>query len=51
MAVAYFISHFPKGFWPLLNHGDLAIMFCWFFLFVAAHGAGIWSLDWLRKQH
>jgi putative oxidoreductase len=50
MAAAYFMSHFPKGFWPLLNHGDLAIMFCWFFLFLAAHGAGTWSLDALRKR-
>jgi putative oxidoreductase len=50
MAVAYFMGHATKGFWPLQNRGELAIMYCWFFLFVAAHGAGIWSLDWLRKR-
>lgn len=50
MAVAYFISHAKEGFWPLQNHGDLAVMYCWFFLFLAAHGPGPWSLDGLRKQ-
>ena len=50
MAVAYFMSHGSKGFWPLLNRGELAIMYCWFFLFVAAHGAGIWSLDGLLRK-
>lgn len=50
MAVAYFMGHFPKGFWPVENHGDLAVLFSWFFLFVAAHGAGTWSLDGLRKR-
>lgn len=50
MAAAYFMGHFPKGFWPVENHGDLAIVYCWFFLFLAAHGPGPWSLDWLRKQ-
>lgn len=50
MAVAYFISHLKQGFWPLLNHGDLAVMYCWFFLFLAAHGPGPWSLDGLRKK-
>lgn len=50
MAVAYFMGHATKGFWPVLNHGELAIVYCWLFLFVAAHGAGTWSLDGLRKQ-
>ena len=50
MAAAYFMSHLKAGFWPIQNHGDLAIMFCFFFLFVAAHGPGPWSLDGLRKK-
>jgi putative oxidoreductase len=49
MAVAYFKAHWPGGFWPLLNHGELAIVYCWFFLFLAAHGPGAPSLDGLRK--
>jgi putative oxidoreductase len=50
MAAAYFMAHATQGFWPVLNHGDLAIVFCWFFLFVAAHGPGPWALDGLRKK-
>ena len=50
MAVAYFMGHATKGFWPVMNHGDLAVVYCWFFLFLAAHGPGPWSLDGLRKQ-
>ena len=45
MAAAYFIGHFPKGFWPLQNQGELAVVYCFLFLFIAAHGAGIWSAD------
>jgi len=44
MAVAYFMVHLPMGFIPIENHGELAIMNCWFFLLVAAKGPGIWSL-------
>ena len=50
MAVAYFMAHATKGFWPLQNRGELAIIYCWFFLFVAAHGSGIWSLDGLLRK-
>ena len=51
MAVAYFQFHQPKGFWPVQNHGEPAVLFCFIFLFFAAHGAGAWSLDaWLRKK-
>jgi putative oxidoreductase len=50
MAVAYFMAHGSKGFWPLENRGELAIMYCWFFLYVAAHGSGIWSLDGLLRK-
>ena len=50
MAVAYFMAHAPQGFHPQLNHGELAIMFCFAFLYVAAAGPGPWSLDALRKK-
>lgn len=45
MAVAYFMVHFPRGFWPIQNQGELAIVYCFFFLYVAAKGAGKWSFD------
>jgi putative oxidoreductase len=45
MAFAYFLSHNPQNFWPLLNRGELAIMFCFVFLYLAAAGGGPWSLD------
>ncbi|TWC40113.1 putative oxidoreductase [Pseudomonas sp. SJZ079] len=45
MAFAYFIGHAPKGFFPLLNNGELAIMLCFVFLYLAAAGGGAWSLD------
>jgi putative oxidoreductase len=45
MAAAYFIQHAPHGFWPLENQGELAVLYCFLWLFVAAHGAGIWSID------
>jgi putative oxidoreductase len=49
MAVAYFMVHQPGGFWPLVNHGELAVMFCFAFLYVAAHGSGVWSVDSLMR--
>ena len=45
MAVAYFLRHAPGGFWPLLNGGDLAALYSFLFLFVAAAGPGPWSVD------
>lgn len=45
MAVAYFIAHAPRGFYPIVNEGELAIMFCFVFLFLSASGAGALSLD------
>ncbi|MEA2342830.1 MAG: putative oxidoreductase [Thermoanaerobaculia bacterium] len=46
MAVAYFMGHAAHGpFWPLENKGELAVLYCFVFLFIAAHGAGIWSID------
>src|SRR5512145_505287 len=48
MAVAYFMAHAPKGFWPLLNEGELAALYCFVFLYLAAAGGGAWSVDGLR---
>src|SRR5262249_43314739 len=48
MAVAYFIAHAPRGFFPLLNAGELAIIYCFVFLYLAVAGGGVWSLDHLR---
>ncbi len=45
MAFAYFIGHFPRGFWPIQNHGEPAVLLCFIFLFFAANGPGPWSLD------
>ena len=45
MAVAYFRSHAPRSFWPIINHGEAAVLLCFIFLFVAAHGGGPYSLD------
>ena len=48
MAVAYWMSHFPRGFWPLENMGEAAILFCFIFLYLAAAGPGAWSVDAAR---
>lgn len=45
MAVAYWQFHAPGGAWPILNHGEPAVLFCFIFLFMAAYGGGEWSLD------
>ncbi|MBV8517352.1 MAG: DoxX family protein [Acidobacteria bacterium] len=50
MAAAYFKGHAAGGFWPIQNHGDLPILFCWFFLYIAAQGPGAWALDLLRRR-
>ena len=50
MAAAYFMAHATAGFWPALNGGDAAIMFCFVFLYIAVAGPGIWSLDTLRLR-
>ncbi len=44
MAVAYFMVHAPKNFYPVLNEGDLAVLFCFVFLYVVFAGPGAWSL-------
>ena len=48
MAVAYFIGHAPNSFFPILNFGEGAILFCFIYLYIAAAGAGPWSLDHWR---
>ncbi|HLF83370.1 MAG TPA: DoxX family protein [Blastocatellia bacterium] len=45
MAVAYFTRHYPGGFWPILNRGELAVLFCFVFLYIASRGSGILSID------
>jgi putative oxidoreductase len=50
MAVAYFISHFPKGFFPLLNGGNLAVLFCFACLYLTCAGGGPWSVDAMRGK-
>lgn len=44
MAVAYFMAHFPEGFWPIVNKGELAAVYAFVFLYIAARGAGRWSI-------
>jgi putative oxidoreductase len=50
MALAYFMGHAPNGFWPVLNGGTPAIMFCFLWLYLSAAGAGPLSIDALRKR-
>jgi putative oxidoreductase len=50
MAVAYFMAHQPQGRWPIQNHGEPAVLLCFIFLFLAAHGAGDWSIDAMRQR-
>ncbi|HEX6002989.1 MAG TPA: DoxX family protein [Burkholderiales bacterium] len=51
MAFAYFIAHAPQGFWPLLNRGELAALYCYVFLYFAVAGGGSWSVDrWWQSR-
>jgi putative oxidoreductase len=50
MAFAYFLSHAPHGFFPILNRGDGSILYCFMFLYLAFAGAGPWSLDALLAR-
>jgi putative oxidoreductase len=50
MAVAYFKVHFPQNFWPLLNRGEVVVLFCFIYLYFAAAGAGGFSIHALRRK-
>jgi len=50
MAVAYFMVHAHKGFFPVINGGELAVLYCFVFLYLAAAGGGPWSIDRLRHR-
>jgi len=45
MAVAYFVVHAKNGFWPIMNQGELAVLYCFVFFYFAFAGAGPWSVD------
>ena len=51
MAAAYFIGHASRDFWPVLNQGETAIMFCFAFFYLIFAGPGAWSLDGLRGRN
>ena len=50
MAYAYLTQHAPHGFWPLVNHGELAVLYCFVFLYFVTAGAGAISLDHLLRK-
>ena len=49
MAVAYFMSHAPRGFFPILNNGEGAVLYCFLFFYFFLVGAGAWSIDSARR--
>ena len=51
MAFAYFIAHAPRDFFPVLNGGDAAILYCFVFLYIAFAGPGPWSLDAMMQRN
>jgi len=51
MAAAYFMGHAPKGFWPVLNQGELAVLYCFIFLLLSAAGGGPLALERLWEKH
>ena len=50
MAVAYFQVHFPRGWWPIMNGGIDAMLYCFVFLYFSAAGPGAWSIDSCRSR-
>jgi putative oxidoreductase len=50
MAVAYFMAHAPRDFFPIINQGELAVLYCFVFLYFAVEGGGAWSLDALLRK-
>jgi putative oxidoreductase len=51
MAVAYFLFHSPRGFWPIANHGETPVLLCFIFLYFSAAGGGAFSLDALFRRN
>ena len=49
MAVAYFMMHAKGGFFPIVNHGEPAVFYCFVFLFILFHGPGRWSIDAMMR--
>jgi putative oxidoreductase len=45
MAAAYFLAHATRGFWPILNAGELAVVYCFVFFYIFLRGSGSWSID------
>ena len=50
MAVAYFMAHAKGGFWPIVNKGELAVLYCFVFLYIASRGSGPYSLDGAMRR-
>lgn len=50
MAAAYFMAHAPGGFWPVMNKGEMAVLYCFAFLYMASRGGGRWSIDGMRAK-
>jgi putative oxidoreductase len=50
MAVAYWQFHAPQATWPIENHGEVAVLYCFIYLFMSAYGAGTWSIDALMRK-
>ena len=50
MAFAFFTQHWPRGFWPITDGGELAVLYCFIWLYFSAVGPGPWSLDALRRR-
>jgi putative oxidoreductase len=50
MAVAYFMVHASTHWWPVVNHGEAAVLYCFAFLYMAARGSGVWSVDGMRER-
>jgi len=51
MAVAFFMAHFPQGFWPIMNGGELAVLYTFIFLFLSVYGGGDLSVDGMRNKN
>jgi putative oxidoreductase len=51
MAAAYFMAHAPQGFLPLVNQGEAAVLYCFFFLYLFVAGPGAFSIDALRRKN